>query len=105
MSNDAPSHLVFLTVISGRKLKSSLTEALWKAGGHLINTVYGKSSAHADYLRDMFGLVPEENKSIITCLLPEKETDTVLDMLISQFHFDRPNTGIAFTISIGNISF
>ncbi|NLL78033.1 MAG: hypothetical protein GX235_12460 [Clostridiales bacterium] len=90
----------FFTIIAGRKLKDSLIESLSEEGGRLITVMYGKGSVKSDYLRDMFGLVPEENKVVITCLLPLQKTDAVSDMLVKKFHFDKPNTGIAFTIPI-----
>ncbi|MFT3985330.1 MAG: hypothetical protein QM697_15600 [Lachnospiraceae bacterium] len=100
---DSPC-LVFLTIIAGRKLKNALTEALAEEGGKLITVMYGKGAVSSDYLSDMFGLVAEENKVVITCVIACKKTDVVLDMLIHRFHFDKPNTGIAFTIPI-QISF
>ncbi len=104
MHDDVSSCLEFLTIIAGRKLKDSLVESLSSEGGRLITVMYGKGSVRSDYLRDMFGLVPEENKVMITCLLPCKKADTVMGMLVSKFHFDKPNTGIAFTVPI-NITF
>jgi len=100
---DSPC-LVFLTVIAGRKLKDALTESLSEEGGRLITVMYGKGAVTSDYLSDMFGLVAEENKVVITCLLACKKTDAVWNMLITKFHFDKPNTGIAFTVPI-QISF
>ncbi len=103
--NDFTCCIEYLTLITGRKQRAALTHALWEAGGRLIKTVYGKGSAKSNYLLDMFGLVPEENKVVITCLLPHDKAEAVLRMLIDQFHFDQPNTGIAFTIPVEKLSF
>jgi len=109
MSNDTPAGVTygldFLTVIAGRKLKDALLDALSEAGGRLLTAVYGKGSVKSDYLRDMLGLVPEENKIVISCLLPAKKAEDVLNMLAVKFHFDQPNTGIAFTIPVEKTSF
>lgn len=96
---DSPC-LVFLTVIAGRKLKEELIESLSEEGGRLITVMYGKGAVSSDYLSDMFGLVAEENKVVITCLLSCKKTDAMWNMLVTKFHFDKPNTGIAFTIPV-----
>lgn len=104
MANDFPCCIEFLTLIAGRKQKDALLDALSEAGGRLVNVVYGKGSAKSGYLRDMFGLVPEENKVVITCLLPGEKSDAVLNMLVSKFHFDQPNTGIAFIIPVEKLS-
>jgi len=102
---DIPFCLEFMTIIAGRKLRDTLTNSLSEQGGRLITIMYGEGSVKSDFLHDMLGLVPEENKVVITCLLPCNKVDTVLDMLVNKFHFDKPNTGIAFTIPIENISF
>lgn len=104
MSSKVSRQLAFLTVISGRKQRHALADALLAAGGRLMNIVYGKGSAHVDFLREMFGFVPEENKAIITCLVLQSDVDAIMELLVTQFHFDSPNTGIAFTIPIENTS-
>lgn len=105
MTNDVPCCIEFLTLIAGRKQKDALLDVLSEAGGRLINIVYGKGSAKLSYLRDMFGLVPEENKVVITCLLSSEKSDAVLDMLVTKLDFDKPNTGIAFTIPVEKLSY
>ncbi|SHI07854.1 nitrogen regulatory protein P-II family [Sporobacter termitidis DSM 10068] len=105
MTNDVPCCIELLTIIAGRKSKNALLDALTEAGGRLINLVYGKGSVKSSYLRDMFGLVPEENKVVITCLLPEEKSDAILDMLVRKFNFDKPNTGIAFTTPVERLSY
>ena len=103
MPNEAS--LVFLTVISARKQGRALIEAISQAGGRLIGTVYGRGSAHEEYLLDMFGFVPEQDKLVINCILSKAKTDAMMGMLSEKFHFDRPNTGIAFAIRIEDVSF
>ncbi len=105
MTNDVPCCIEFLTLIAGRKQKEALLDALSEAGGRLINIVYGKGAAKLSYLRDMLGLVPEENKVVITCLLPGEKSDAMLDMLVRKFNFDKPNTGIAFIIPVEKLSY
>ncbi len=105
MTNDIKCCIEFLTLIAGRKQKEALLDALSEAGGRLINIVYGKGSVKSSYLKDMFGLVPEENKVVITCLLPSEKSDALLDMLVEKFNFDKPNTGIAFTIPVEKLSY
>ncbi len=96
--------LFYLTLIAGRKQKDALLDALTQTGGRLVKVVYGRGSVNASYLECMFGIVPEEDKVLITCLLPGEKADAVFEMLIQKFHFDKPNTGIAFTIPVEKIS-
>lgn len=104
MTNDNPCYIEFLTLIAGRKQRGAIVNELSEAGGRLIKIVYAKGSVKSSYLKDMLGLVPEENKVLITCLLPSERTGAVLEMLVRKFHFDQPNTGIAFTIPVERLS-
>lgn len=96
--------LVFLTLIAGRKQKEALLTALMNAGMHVINAVYGRGTVNASYLRNTFGLTPEEKKVIITCVSTGTKVDAVLRLLVDQFDFDQPNTGIAYTSHIDKVS-
>ena len=87
-------------VIAGRKQKRALLDALSASGARLMHVAYGRGSIHASHLKEMLGLVPDEQKVLITCLFPRDKLDQALDMLVKQFHFDKPNTGIAFSIPI-----
>ncbi len=102
--NNCLNGLVFLTLIAGRKQKEALLDALTEGGGRLVNIVYGRGTINAGYLKSILGMVPEENKVVITCLLPGEKSDAVLEMLIKKFNFDQPNTGIAFTIPVEGLS-
>lgn len=99
------SKVVCLVLISGRKSKDELLSLLVKEGGHLIDILYGKGAFKANYLQDMLGLVHEESKVFITCLLQEHKADNVLYKLVEEHHFDKMNTGIAYTIPVDHISF
>jgi hypothetical protein len=95
----------FLTLIAGRKQKDDLLHALSELHVPLTNVVYGKGGAEANYLKNVFGLVPEENKVVITCLLTRGQSDAVLRMLVEKFDFDKPNTGVAFTVPVDRMPF
>lgn len=103
--NETPCKIVFFTLIAGRKQKDALLNALSASGLKLINTMYGKGTVQANYLQNVLGLVPEENKIIITGLMKLENADRVFDLLVRKFEFNKPNTGIAFTIPIEKLSF
>jgi len=100
-----PKELVFLTVIAGRKQKDALLAALVNAGMQLVHTKYGKGTVKAGYLQCTLGLVPEEKKVLITCVSTRAKAHAALQMLVDRFHFDKPNTGIAFTLPMEKLSF
>lgn len=103
--SDISHEIDFLIIIAGRKMKSRLLDAVSECGGRMMEIVYGKGSVKASYLQDAFGLVPEENKVVITCLASRKRSDKIMNMLTNEFDFDMPNTGIAFTIPVEKLSF
>jgi hypothetical protein len=105
IAGEALKNIDFLVVIAGRKLRKNLLAEITQSGGRLLNIIYGKGSVKSSYLIDAFGLVPEENKVVITCLLPMKKSDKMIKMLTEKFNFDKPNTGIAFTIPVDELSF
>lgn len=104
MRSDYVGKVVYLTLIAGRKQQEALLHELSKSGLKLTSLTYGKGTVKASYLKDALGLNPEENKVVITGLLPQEKIDTLFNMLVERFHFDKPNTGIAYTIPIEKLS-
>ncbi len=105
MKHDDSISITYVTVIAGRKQKDALLSALLEAGARVVTVLYGKGSVQASYLTNLLGLVPEENKVVIVCLVAQQRADALLKMLEEKFSFDQPNTGIAFTIPIDKLSF
>lgn len=105
MRSDGGPGLVLLVVIAGRKQKDALLCELLASGAKLVSTIYGKGTADASHLTDVLGLVPEDNKAVIACVFKAADVDAALAMLVRRFHFDRPNTGVAFTIDVERLSF
>ena len=104
MNQCAPEHIAFLVIVAGRKQKHALLEQLLQMECRIVNTLYGKSSIRAGHLVEMLGFVPEENKVVITCILKQEKVDGVMETLLGEFRFGKPNTGIAFTIPICGVS-
>ncbi len=94
----------FLTLIAGRKHKDEILKLLLDSGCHLIDVVYAKGSVQTGYFKDMLGLVPEEKKVMITCLIKGNLSGRLLEQLITKFEFDKPNTGIAFVVPVDKLS-
>ncbi len=97
-------NIVFLIIVAGRHQRHALLDELLKMDCRIVNSLYGKGSVKAGHLVEMLGFVPEENKVVITCILPRDKADGVFELLLSDFAFGKPNTGIAFTIPITAIS-
>lgn len=94
----------FLTLIAGRNHKDKILKLLLESQCHLINVVYAKGSVRTGYFKDMLGLVPEEKKVVITCLISGSLSDNLLNRLIVEFNFNKPNTGVAFVTPVEKLS-
>ncbi|MDR3292477.1 MAG: hypothetical protein LBT20_00045 [Clostridiales bacterium] len=97
--------IVFLTVIGERKLKENFIVGLTEVGATVFNVVYGRGFVKANDFLAAFGLVPENSKVVITCLIKQSKADSAFELLNEKFHFDKPNTGIAFTIPVEDLKF
>ena len=96
---------VFLVVIADRKKKEELLRLLLQRGAKLINTIYARGSVNASSIKEVFGFITEEHKVIITALLLQNTSNELLDDLIDRHNFNKPNTGIAFTIPVEGLSY
>jgi hypothetical protein len=102
MSNN---EIVYLTVIAGRKIKQELVNSLAEAGCALFDVVYGNGFVKGNDLLAAFGFVDDGGKVIITSLTNSARVDKIFEMLNTRFHFDKPNTGIAFTVPVSNLTY
>ena len=95
--------IYFLVIIAGRKQKNELLTMLTEAGTPIINTLYGRGTVKTGYLMNLLGIVSEENKVVITSIMTDVKTDTVMNMLVEKFGFNEPNTGIAFAVPVNGL--
>lgn len=106
MISERKKSIAFLFLIAGRKQKADLLTFLLDLDAHLVNILYGKGSVKANAsLVEVFGFLPEENKVIITCVISHENAEIVIDRLQKKFNFNKPNTGIAFTVNVDSLSF
>ena len=97
--------LYYMTVIAERNIKEELIRSLSETGLKLIGTTYGHGIARVNELMHAFGFVVENRKVIITGLVKGNQRDDLFRMLQKDFGFDKPNTGIAYTIEVEKLSF
>ena len=95
--------IVYMTVIAGRKEKSLLISELTGFGAALLTVVYGKGLAEYSSFLQALGLYHQHDKEVITCLIKEEKVDEVFEMLRVKFKFDKPDTGIAFTVKVEGV--
>ncbi len=101
---DSDYTIDYLTVITARKYKDSVQKLLLDSGCYLIDVVYAKGSVQSGYFKDMLGLVADEKKVLITCILKSNLTPQLMEQFVTKLNFDQPNTGIAYVIPVDKLS-
>ncbi len=94
-----------LTVIVGRNTREQLVKALLEKGAQLVITSYGEGTCDPNELLEALGLTVEKKKAVITCVIKRSIQYEIMAMLVDEFHFGEPNTGIAFTTPVGEMAY
>ena len=94
-----------MTIVVGRGQKDELLTMLSESGIHLVNIIYGEGAAKGGVLMNILGFVPEKHKVMISCITTYAKSEAVLKLLLEEYDFDKPNTGIAFTIPVDKVSY
>ncbi len=99
------SNLQYLVIISKTKLKDKFMKLLTENNGKGVITIYGKGSVSSNVLAQSFGLDSDTTRLILQCLITTESAKNVLQILIDKFNFNKPNSGIAFTIPVEGLMF
>lgn len=105
MENQKIEKLQNLYIVAKPKLKDKLSKLLIDNGAHSISTIYGHGSVSKNILAQAFGLDAEQKKVILSCLIKEESAKTIIDILYSEYKFNKPNTGVAFTLPVEGLMF
>ena len=105
MSDSQMNSLQYFVIIAEQKKKNKFLTLLNDHGAKLIETVYGRGSMSPSAIAAAFGFEAEQGKVLISCLIKTENAKELMDVLYNDYHFDKPNTGIAFGISVEGLSF
>lgn len=105
MSDICVSGLQYLVIIAEQKKKKKFLNLIGEHGARGIEIVYAHGSMSPRAIAAAFGFETEQGKVMITCLLKNKEARELIDILYKEYGFDKPNTGIAFSISVEGMAF
>ena len=97
--------LQYFVIIAEQKKKNKFLSLLNDHGARGIRTVYGHGSMSPSAIAAAFGFEAEQSKVLISCLLKNEDAKELIDVLYRDYHFDKPNTGIAFGISVEGLVF
>ena len=105
MSNIQPNSLQYFVIIAEKKKKNKFLSLLYERGARGIETVYGHGAMSPSAIAAAFGFVSEQSKVLISCLVKSETALELIDILYNKFNFNKPNTGIAFGISVEGLAF
>ncbi len=99
------SKLQYFALICNPKQKEKFHSLLKEYGAHGINTVSARGSVTKSVLAQAFGLDATDKKLFITSLLPADRAKELIKVLHEEYKFDKPNTGIAYTVPVEGLLF
>ena len=105
MKTEESESIVMMTLIAKREEKDNLLSALSESEIHLSNVSYGRGFVRTGYVKFSFGMSRDVRTVIIFCVSTDTKINKFLDRLLTEFNFDKPHTGIAYTIPINSISY
>lgn len=105
MSDPKTSSLQYFVIIAAQKKKDKFVSLLNEYGARGIQTVYGHGSMSPSAIAAAFGFEAEQGKVLITCLVKSDNAQKLIDILYNDYDFSKPNTGIAFGISVEGLAF
>lgn len=97
--------LQYFVLIADQKKKNKFLSLLSEHGAHGIETVYGHGSMSPSAIAAAFGFEAEQGKVMICCLVRTEDATELLRILYHDYSFDKPNTGIAFTVAVEGLAF
>ncbi|MBQ9162666.1 MAG: hypothetical protein IJX74_05260 [Clostridia bacterium] len=104
--NDAQtSALQYLVIIAEQKKKNKFLTLLSEHGARGIETVYGHGSMSPSAIAAAFGFEAEQSKVLISCLVKSENARELINVLYTDYNFNKPNTGIAFCIPVEGLAF
>ena len=97
--------LQYFVIIAEQKKKNKFLSLLSEHGARVIETVYGHGSMSPSAIAAAFGFEAEQGKVLISCLIKSENAKELINVLYCDYNFDKPNTGIAFCISVEGLAF
>lgn len=99
------NNLQYFVIIAPQKKKKRFLSLLCDYGAHGTEVVYGRGSVGPSALAAAFGLEANGNRVMISCILKTDRAKELIEVLYREYQFSKPNTGIAFGISIEGLAF
>lgn len=95
----------YFVIIAKKKKKNKFLSLLSDYGAHAIEIVYAHGSVTPSSFAAVFGFEAVQGKVVISCLLKTEKAKELIEVLNDEYKFDKPNTGIAYSIPVEGLAF
>ena len=95
----------YFVIIAEQKKKKKFLSLLGEYEARGVEVVYGHGSMSPRAIAAAFGFEAEQGKVMLTCLLKKDKAEKLMKVLYKEYKFDKPNTGIAFSVSVEGMAF
>lgn len=99
------NNLQYFVIITEKKKINKFLSLLDNYDAHVIETVYAHGSFNPNVIEAAFGFEERQCKIVITCLLKNDKAQELINILNHEYKFDKPNTGVAFSILVEGLAF
>lgn len=103
MSNNI--NIQYFVLIAEQKKKNKFLTLLGKYDAHAVEVTYAHGSINKNIVAAAFGFEARQKKVVISCLLHTDKAKELIDVLNKDYKFDKPSTGIAYSIPLEGIAF
>lgn len=97
--------LQYFVIITKPKIKDKCIKTLTENGGKGVTSIYANGSVKSNILSQTFGLDSDTKRLLIYSVITTENAQRLIDVFTNEFNFNKPNTGIAFTIPIEGLMF
>lgn len=95
---------VLLVVIAKRAHKKSIVKRLYELEAAMVTKTLVHGSAKEGFLRAL-GLTREDSQMMLNAFIKVEKVSELFTFLNDVHHFNKPNSGFAFTIPVEKISY
>lgn len=105
MSQNKMSNVQYFVIIAEKKKKNKFLTLLGKNDAHAIDVAYAHGSIKPNTIAAAFGFESRQAKVVISCLLKTEKAKELIGILEKDYKFNKPNTGIAFSVSVEGLAY
>ena len=105
MSDVNVNGLQYFVIIAEQTKKKKFLALLDEFDARGIEIIYAHGSMSPSAIAAVFGFESEQKKVMLSCLLKDEKAKKLINVLYTDYQFNKPNTGIAFSVPVEGMAF